>query len=105
LTQPTGGGRRRIRGAIWTTVTVLVALGLIGWGGYTTWLAHSGTAANVYLKTCSHAGYHRRGVDLTWTCKGIWQHDNGTQQTLTVHNVPRGSTNTDMDVRVHGNDA
>jgi hypothetical protein len=80
-----------------------VALGLIGYGGYETWLQHSGTAAGVHLKSC-RSGHSRRGISWTQTCKGIWQHD-GTTQTLTAYSVPKGSAGTDIDVRIHGNDA
>jgi len=97
------GGRRGFRSVLGSAVAVLVVLGFIGYGGYETWLQHSGTVASVHLKSC-RSGHSRRGISWTQTCKGIWQHD-GTQQTLTVYSVPRGSSGTDVDVHIHGNDA
>jgi hypothetical protein len=88
ITQQPRGARRRIRSVIGTILTVLVALGLIGYGGYDTWLQHSGTVTRVHLKSCS-SGHSRRGISWTQTCNGIWQHD-GTKQTVRVYSVPRG---------------
>jgi hypothetical protein len=99
MTQQPRGGRRGIRSFVGSIVAVLVAFGLIGYGGYETWLQHSGIAASVHLKSCWS------GRSDLQTCKGIWQHD-GTEQTLRVHHVPSQSRRgTDIDARIHGNDA
>jgi hypothetical protein len=50
MTQQPRGGRRGIRSFVGSIVAVLVAFGLIGYGGYETWLQHSGIAASVHLK-------------------------------------------------------
>jgi hypothetical protein len=103
MSQQARAGRGRIRSVVGTILTVLVAFGLIGYGGYETWLQHSGTVASVHLKSCS-SGRSRRGISWTQTCNGIWQHD-GTKQTVRVYSVPRGRAGTDIDARIHGNDA
>src|SRR6185437_14459364 len=103
MSNPTGVGRRRIGGVIGTILVVVVALALIGYGGYRIWLQHSGTAASVHLDHCSSKSV---GRSYHWlqTCTGEWQKDDGTSQKLTVHDVPKGSVHTDVSVRIHGND-
>jgi hypothetical protein len=105
MSQRSGGGfLSRIGGVIATFVFIGIGMGLIGYGGYMSWVGHSGIPAQVKLLKC-----HSPGRARTADCSATWIQANGTERTVTVHDVannvafawPRKT----VDVRIRGDQA
>jgi hypothetical protein len=105
MSRRTGGGfRRRIRDVISILALTGIGVALIGYGGYTLWVGHSGTPAQVTLLECRSPG-HSKSSD----CSAEWIRADGTKRIVTVNDIPNDEAVTwprkTLDVRVDGDQA